>query len=70
MNWLVLIDQVTFANPTESLPPFLAAAAEGDVESLKRYIGKYDIDYLITCRDRNGSTAEHWAAGGGHVIIS
>ncbi|KAL3786902.1 hypothetical protein ACHAWO_011189 [Cyclotella atomus] len=65
----------------ESLPPFLAAAAEGDVESLKRYVSEYDRDSndnraenkakhvhnLITCRDRNGSTAEHWAAGGGHV---
>jgi ankyrin repeat protein len=65
----------------ESLPPFLAAAAEGDVESLKKYVSEHDKDSknnmaekkvthlqnLITCRDRNGSTAEHWAAGGGHV---
>lgn len=64
----------------ESLPPFLAAAADGDIDMLRKCIGEFDedkdgtikkkmhhINNLISCRDRNGSTAEHWAAGGGHV---
>ncbi|KAL3790797.1 hypothetical protein HJC23_004698 [Cyclotella cryptica] len=69
----------------ESLPPFLAAAADGNIAALRQCIRKHDaktndvsqcnadattrrhIQSLIYCRDRNGSTAEHWAAGGGHT---
>ena len=62
----------------ESLPEFLAASADGDITKLKRCVNKNSagsndtcitkhIKSLLSCRDRNGSTAEHWAAGGGHV---
>lgn len=78
----------------ESLPPFLAAAADGDIGALRQYINAHaqeddanssncndkinnnvqvedrriqHIKDLISCRDRNGSTAEHWSAGGGHI---
>ncbi|KAL7516617.1 hypothetical protein ACHAWX_001612 [Stephanocyclus meneghinianus] len=64
----------------ESLPLFLAAAANGDIATLRRCIKTKEnslcnfdgtmrrhIQSLIYCRDRNGSTAEHWAAGGGHT---
>jgi len=69
----------------DSLPPFLAAAANGDLVALQSYIndGSSDgkgkgsttkeeqkqehIKGLLSLRDRNGSTAEHWAAGGGHL---
>ena len=68
----------------DSLPPFLAAAANGDLIALQAYIkdGASDdkssstteeeqkqehIKRLLSLRDRNGSTAEHWAAGGGHL---
>ena len=92
----------------ESLPPFLSAAADGNLTMLKQCIcigegvgddkiarctrdatddaiqstttsrptrsnncdpnGKNRIiRSLLSLRDRNGSTAEHWAAGGGHV---
>ena len=101
----------------ESLPPFLAAAADGDLMALKQCVDggcgdNHDdesggsttkhtefqshhtetsldnnsnnkqssppplhiidpdkqerIKMLLSIRDRNGSTAEHWAAGGGH----
>ena len=68
-----------------SLPPFLAAAANGDLIALQAYIkddgASYDkrsstteeeqkqqhIKGLLSLRDRNGSTAEHWAAGGGYL---
>ena len=65
----------------ESLPPFLAAAADGDIDDLVKCINDHDkksnmntpenkvghIKSLISCLDRNGSSAEHWASGGGHV---
>jgi len=69
----------------DSLPPFLAAAANGDLVALQAYIkddGSSDdkrssttgeeqkqehVKGLLSLRDRNGSTAEHWAAGGGHL---
>jgi len=70
----------------DSLPPFLAAAANGDLVALQAYFkeggasdGKSSsttkeeeqkqkhIKGLLSLRDRNGSTAEHWAAGGGHL---
>lgn len=77
----------------QSLPPFLAAAAIGDLAALQKCTnnknGSEDncatvehakpqhnlsnnkcqehIKSLLSLRDRNGSTAEHWAAGGGHL---
>ncbi|KAL3769341.1 hypothetical protein ACHAW5_002926 [Stephanodiscus triporus] len=75
----------------ESIPPFLAAAADGNLDALSKCISDgiiganvsratENLDYqsldpnrrehvktLLSLRDRNGSTAEHWAAGGGHL---
>ena len=56
-----------------SLPEFLAAAAAGDLNTLNELIKnntgdeKDHIQSLLSLEDRNGSTAEHWAAGGGHL---
>ena len=63
----------------DSLPEFLAAAANGDIAILRECINNFKdsnsekcrvlhIQNLLSSRDRNGSTAEHWAAGGGHVV--
>jgi len=71
----------------ESIPPFLAAAADGDLDALRKCINgtntirdneelpiqsldpkrQEHVKTLLSLRDRNGSTAEHWAAGGGHL---
>lgn len=63
----------------DSLPPFMKAASMGDLSFLKEYINKCtqkndndvrrgeEIIMVIETRDRNGSMAEHWAAGGGHL---
>ncbi|KAL9181275.1 hypothetical protein ACHAXT_010080 [Thalassiosira profunda] len=72
----------------ESLPLFLAAAADGDMKALQKCVagGKDALQTqdgdecnqldpetrqrakgLLALRDRNGSTAEHWAAGGGYL---
>lgn len=61
----------------ESLPPFLDAAASGDLDALKACVredggrkgGSKDdhVQTLLSLRDRNGSLALHWAAGGGHI---
>ena len=62
----------------ESLPEFLKAAANGDYDTLKRMVEeekkKNDsattnsaIQVLLDTKDRHLSTAEHWAAGGGHL---
>ncbi|KAL3817749.1 hypothetical protein ACHAXA_010969 [Cyclostephanos tholiformis] len=76
----------------ESIPPFLAAAADGDLDALRKFINdvssganmicanseeldsqsldlnrREHVKSLLSLRDRNGSTAEHWAAGGGHL---
>ena len=62
----------------DSLPQFLAAAANGDISVLHECINNnkesnnneckvLHIQKLLSSRDRNGSTAEHWAAGGGHL---
>jgi hypothetical protein len=61
----------------ESLPPFLQAAADGDLTQLKSNVekcrnassvkGNNAVRKLLDTRDRNGSTAEHWASGGGHL---
>ena len=49
----------------ESLPPFLQAARDGDLETLKRMVSE-SADVLNEV-DRHGSLADHWAAGEGHV---
>ena len=65
----------------DSLPDFLKAAAEGDLTQLQATVQecmqkcqsascaseKAPVQELLETRDRNGSTAEHWAAGGGHL---
>jgi ankyrin repeat protein len=52
----------------ESLPPFIQAAADGDLNALQTMVKVSDnIRELIDLRDRNLSCAEHWAAGGGHL---
>ncbi len=64
----------------DSLPPFMKAASMGDLSFLKESINKCiqnnndddvrsgeEIIMVIETRDRNGSIAEHWAAGGGHL---
>lgn len=56
----------------ESLPAFLQAAADGDIVLLQSMLEhasqtKGDLAELLSTRDRNGSTPEHWAAGGGHI---
>ena len=51
----------------DSLPPLHAAAAKGDIVQLKKILATPEIDTLLQSRDRNGSYAEHWAAGEGHL---
>lgn len=64
----------------KSLPPLLAAAADGDAEKMQALLDeevnnsslsnseKNDrIRRLLDQQDRNGSIAEHWSAGGGHL---
>ena len=51
-----------------SLPPFLKAAADGDLKHLKQMVEESkDVVGLLNTRDRHLSVAEHWAAGGGHL---
>ncbi|CAB9525533.1 Ankyrin Repeat Protein [Seminavis robusta] len=53
-----------------SLPPFLQAAADGNLDTLTAMLGnntKDKIMALLNQTDRHGSIAEHWAAGGGHL---
>lgn len=57
-----------------SLPEFLQAAANADLLSLERMCdeasaraGNDSLRALLYTRDRHGSTAEHWAAGSGHL---
>ena len=60
----------------DSLPAFVQAAADGNLDRLKAMIDECtkgsstdkddSLRKLLDVRDRNGSTAEHWAAGGGH----
>mmetsp|Transcript_46401 Transcript_46401/g.112484 ORF Transcript_46401/g.112484 Transcript_46401/m.112484 type:complete len:586 (+) Transcript_46401:79-1836(+) len=65
----------------DSLPPFLDAAAKGDLDALQQMVTTTlpisdnnkrrrrisEIQKLLDTRDRHLSTAEHWAAGGGHL---
>ncbi len=55
----------------ESLPLFLQAAADGDLAKLTLLITEAreskSVKLLLDTRDRHLSTAEHWAAGGGHI---
>ena len=56
----------------QSLPLFLKAAAEGNLKQLKTLVKERlddntALQKLLDTKDRNGSTAEHWAAGGGHL---
>lgn len=52
----------------DSLPPFILAAANGDLATLKKLFNSAENKRtLLEALDRNGSTAEHWAAGGGHT---
>ena len=67
----------------KSLPPLLAAAAEGNAEKIQSLMEEEvknssspslsavekngRIRKLLDQQDRNGSIAEHWAAGGGHL---
>jgi ankyrin repeat protein len=56
----------------ESLPTFLQAAADGNIVQLQSMLShasqvKGGLAELLSTRDRNGSTPEHWAAGGGHM---
>lgn len=56
-----------------SLPPFLQAAANGDLAELKKMVasktsgGNKAILEELNRTDRHLSIAEHWAAGGGHL---
>ena len=54
----------------DSLPPFLQAASQGNLNLLQQYIMEQENDekvVMINQTDRHGSTAAHWAAGGGHL---
>ena len=56
----------------ESLPEIIQAAADGTLTILQALVEAVgdDVDkrrMLLETRDRNGSTAEHWAAGEGHL---
>ena len=57
----------------ESLPIFIAAAAHGSLSTLENMIDEASsqstlhVWKLLDCRDRNRSTAEHWAAGEGNL---
>lgn len=55
----------------DSLPPFLQAAADGDLAQLQAMIELAEkrgtVEDLLYTRDRHMSTADHWAAGGGHL---
>lgn len=64
-----------------SLPPFIQAAADGDLAKLQELYAQAQAQSneapderesavvldLLNTRDRHLSTAEHWAAGGGHI---
>jgi len=62
----------------DSLPPLHRAASDGNIDQIRTLLSEAEGDdssstkhelllSLLNERDRNGSTAEHWAAGGGHL---
>jgi hypothetical protein len=57
----------------ESLPPFIKAASDGKISMLQSMVqdavlcGNEQVEKLLETKDRNGSSAEHWAAGNGHI---
>lgn len=62
----------------ESLPTFIKAASEGNLDQIQEMIQncrsdsdkckeREDILHLINVKDRNGSIADHWCAGNGHL---
>jgi ankyrin repeat protein len=56
-----------------SLPPFIQAAADGNLTTLQELLQEAKakderaVWDLLHTRDRHLSTAEHWSAGGGHI---
>lgn len=61
-----LMARLERSGKVKALPPGLAAARVGDVASLRALFERGDWDPLRE-RDRNGSNALLWAAGGGHL---
>eukprot|EP00980_Cylindrotheca_fusiformis_P020358 scaffold7367_cov71-Cylindrotheca_fusiformis.AAC.1 len=64
----------------DSLPKFIKAAAEGDLKTCQEMVRATannstchdppeELQSLLNTRDRHLSTAEHWAAGGGHLDV-
>ena len=58
----------------ESLPDVIQAAADGTLTTLQALFQSVGdepdaIRGLLNTKDRNGSTAEHWAAGEGHLEL-
>lgn len=53
----------------DSIPEFLKAAADGDLDRLKALVDQAEgtLGQLLSTCDRHKSTAEQWAAGGGHL---
>ena len=61
-------------NYRDSLPPFIKEAADGNLPNLQKMVdetenkhNKHAVWTMLDTTDRNGSTAEHWASGGGHL---
>ena len=62
----------------KSLPPFIKAASDGNLELLQQMVEEINrkpnsschqisLGKLLETKDRNGSNAEHWSAGNGHL---
>jgi len=62
----------------DSLPPFIRAASDGNMDLLQQMVKdartkckasavEDAVKGLLDTKDRNGSGAEHWAAGNGHL---
>lgn len=70
-NTIVQPKATTSTSYRESLPPFLQAAANGNLQTLKEMAQtakeNNGILDLLNTTDRHNSKAEHWAAGGGHL---
>ena len=64
----------------KSLPPFIKAASDGNLELLKQMVEEVSakssfpchhetsVKKLLEMKDRNGSNGEHWSAGNGHLM--